>query len=184
MEDNQIIQLFFDRDESALKETEMKYGRLCYKIAYDALNDADDAWECANDTYLTLWNAIPPAKPDNFAAYLCKIARNHSLKKLEYRSAKKRSAPPLVSLSELEETLPDASYRFEVEESELGKLINEFLHKQKKAVRRVFVRRYYFHEGLAEIAERYGFTQSKVKSMLFHTRNKLKKFLSEKGVCV
>ncbi len=184
MEDKRIIDLFFERNEDAIKETQAKYGRLCHKLAYNILNDSADVEECVSDTYLQLWNKIPPEKPNNLTAFVCKIVRNLSLKKLEYNRAKKRSPYATVSMSELEETLPDHRYAKEVEDESLGRLINTFLRGQKAQVRNVFVRRYYFHDDIAEIAERYSFSQAKVKSMLFHTRNKLKKFLIEQGVCL
>ncbi len=183
MDDRRIIELFFDRNEEAIKQTEEKFGRLCYKISYNILGDSEDVRECVNDTYLTLWNKIPPAQPENLTAFVCKITRNLSLKKLEYDGAQKRSGYA-VSIHELEETLPDNRYQESVEDGEVGALINEFLRKQKPAVRNVFIRRYYFHDDIAEIANRYGFSEAKVKSSLFHTRKKLKKFLIEKGVCL
>ncbi len=184
MDDERIIDLFFERNEAAISQTQAKYGRLCHKLAYNILNDWADTEECVSDAYLTLWNKIPPEKPKNFTAFVCKITRNLSLKKLEYNNAKKRSSFATVSISELEETLPDNRYSSEIEDEALGGYINEFLRKQKEQVRNVFVRRYYFYDDIAEIATAYGFSQAKVKSMLFHTRNKLKKFLIEKGVCL
>ncbi len=183
MDDRQIIGLFFARKEEAIKQTEEKYGRLCYKISYNILNDNEDVRECVNDTFLSLWNKIPPAEPANLTAFVCKIARNLSLKRLEYNGAQKRSGYA-ISIHELEETLPDNRYAGEVEDGEVGKLINDFLRGQKKSVRNVFIRRYYFHDDIAAIAGRYEFSEGKVKSMLFHTRKKLKKFLIEKGVCL
>lgn len=184
MEDRWIIDLFFERKEEALAQTQAKYGRLCYKIAYNILKDRADTEESVSDAYLQLWNKIPPERPNNFMAFVCKIVRNLSLKKLEYNSAKKRSSHAVVSMSELEETLPDHRYAQEIEDESLGKLINEFLHGEKEAARNVFIRRYYFYDDIADIAEQYGFSPSKVKSMLFHSRNKLRKFLTEKGVYV
>ncbi len=184
MEDREIIRLFFDRDEEAIKQTQAKYGRLCHKLAYTILNNSADTEECVSDAYLSVWNKIPPEQPNNFTAFLCKIVRNLSLKRVEYNQAKKRSSKYAVSMSELEETLPDKRFAYEVEEEPLGELINTFLRGEKQIVRNVFVRRYYFHDRIEEIANKYRFSQAKVKSMLFHTRNKLKKFLIEKGVCV
>ncbi len=184
MEDKRIIDLFFERNETAIRETQAKYGRLCHKLAYNILNDWADTEETVSDVYMSLWNKIPPERPENFTAFVCKITKNLSLKKLEYNSAKKRSSFATISMTELEETLPDNRYAKETEDGELGKLINEFLHTQKERVRKVFVRRYYFHDDIKEIAARYGFGESKVKSILFHARNKLKKYLIEQGVCL
>ncbi len=184
MEDRQIIDLFFARSENAIRETENKYGKLCYRIAHNILNDVRDSQECMNDIYLCLWNTIPPQRPQNFTAYICKVARNVCLKKLEYNSAKKRASQCEVSLTELESVLTSEGENEEISDEGLGKLINEFLRTQKKEVRNVFIRRYYFYEGVADIAKKYGFSEAKVKSMLFHTRNKLRKFLIGKGVRV
>ncbi len=183
MDDKQIINLFFARNEEAITQTEEKYGRLCYKISYNILGNHEDVRECVNDAYLSLWNKIPPAEPENLGAYAAKITRNLSLKKVEYDGAQKRSGYA-VSIHELEETLPDSRYQVDIEEGELGEHINAFLRAQKESVRNVFIRRYYFYDEIADIATRYAFSQAKVKSMLFHTRNKLKKFLIERGVCL
>ncbi len=182
MDDKRIIELFFARDEEALRRTEQKYGRLCYTIAYNVLNDEADSAECTSDTYLQLWNTIPPQRPNNLKAYVCKIARNVSLKKYEYNSAKKRNSSCTVSLHELEEVLPDRHLREETDDEGLGKLINEFLRGEKESARNVFIRRYYFYDEVAAIARKYSFSESKVKSMLFHTRNRLRKFLTARGV--
>ncbi len=182
MDDNKIIELYFQRNESAIRETEEKYGSLCFSVANNILGDEGDSEECRNDTYLALWNSIPPEKPNNLKAFICKIARNLSLKRLEYHSAAKRARHLELSLSELEETLPDTRMRCEIEDEDLGGLINAFLLTEKEDARNVFIKRYYFHEGISEIAEFYSFTSVKVKSMLFHTRHRLKKFLVEKGV--
>ncbi len=179
-----IVELYFQRDERAIRETEKKYGHLCYSVAHHVLDNAGDAEECTNDTYLSLWNAIPQEQPRSLKAFVCKIARNLALKRLEYNSAAKRSSHMVVSLSELDETIPDDSYRSEIEESALGELINAFLREEKECARNAFIRRYFFHDGISEIAEMYDFSESKVKSMLFHTRNRLKKYLTERGICI
>ncbi len=183
VDDKQIIELFFERNENAIRQTEIKYGRLCRGIASNILNDAGDAEECVNDTYLAVWNKIPPERPSNFTAFICKIARNLSLKRLEYNSAAKRNSSRNISLSELEAAIPDESIS-NVEDTELGKMISEFLKNEKETARNVFIRRYYFHDGISELAEAFGFGEAKVKSMLFHTRSRLKKFLTERGVCL
>ncbi len=184
MDDRQIINLFFSRSEYAIEATASKYGRLCHKIARNIVNDAADSEECVNDAYLNLWNSIPPQRPDNLMAFLAKIVRNVSLKKVEYNQAQKRNSRLSVSLTELETVLPDSSYTHEIADESLGQLINEFLRKEKEDVRNVFIRRYYFYDDIKDIAKRYSFSESKVKSILFHTRNKLKKFLIKKGVSV
>ncbi len=184
MDDKQIIDLYFERNEDAIRETEIKYGRLCHSVAHRILGNASDAEECVSDTYLGLWNAIPPERPRFFKAFVCKIVRNVSLKKLEYNRAAKRYDPDMISLSELEEILPDSALTHDIAEESLGDLLNAFLREERECARNVFIRRYYFNDSIAEIAGLYDFSEAKVKSMLFHTRNRLKTYLAEKGVYV
>lgn len=180
--DRNIIGLYFARDERAIRETAEKYGRLCHRIAYNILNNQQDAEECVNDTYMGVWNAIPPARPDSLMSFVCGIARNLSLKRLEFLHRQKRSAAALLSLDELADVLPDERYAPDADDAEVGRLISRFLRAQKEDVRNVFIRRYYFFDSVGAIAKRYGFTESKVKNMLFHTRNKLKKVLIQEGI--
>lgn len=182
MDDLRIIELYFERDEQAIKETDAKYGKLCHSIAYNILNNHEDSEECVNDTYVGVWNAIPPTRPNNFMSFVCKIARNLSLKRLEFMKREKRSADVLLSLEELEAVLPDDRYAPDVSDEEVGKLISKFLRTQKEDVRNVFIRKYYFFDSIGDIAERFGFTESKVKNMLFYTRNKLRDYLIKEGV--
>lgn len=182
MDDREIIELYFSRDEKAIKETEIKYGKLCYSIAHNILKNDEDSEECVNDTYIGIWNAIPPAKPDHLMAFVCKIARNLSLKRLESATRQKRSQAVLISLSELEEILPDESIEADVSNEDIGKIISAFLRNEKSEIRCVFIRKYYFFDSISEIADRYGFTESKVKNMLYHTRNKLKEHLIKEGI--
>lgn len=181
MGDPEIIELYFARDEQAIRETDAKYGKLCHRIAYNILNNREDAEECVNDTYVGVWNAIPPARPDHFLPFVCKIARNLALKRLEFMKREKRSPAVLVSLQELEDVLPDDRIPPDLPDEGIGKQISDFLREQKEDVRNVFVRKYYYFDSIGEIAKRYSFTESKVKNMLFHTRNKLKAYLMERG---
>lgn len=182
IDDSRIIELYSERNEAAIKETELKYGRLCYTIAYNILGNAQDAEECVNDTLLSVWNKIPQTKPENFKAFVCRISRNTALNKLEYNTAEKRSLNAAVSLSELEEIIPDNKFSSDAAEGEISRLISDFLSRQKPEIRRVFIRRYWFFDSVGDIAARFSFSESKVKSMLFHTRNKLKKFLLKEGI--
>ena len=181
MDDRSIIELYFARDERAISETADKYGKLCLRLAHNILGNAQDAEECVNDTYAGLWNAIPPARPERLDAYVCRITRNLSLKRLASLTRAKRDRAAIVSFAELEEILPDACYEGR-REGEIAELINRFLREQKADVRNVFVRKYYFFDSVDEIAKRYGFGKSKVKSMLYHTRNKLKEYLKGEGI--
>ncbi len=181
MDDLRIIELYFERDEEAIRETDLKYGRLCLSIAYNLLRSREDSEECVNDTYVGVWNAIPPTRPNNFMSFICKIARNLSLKRLEFKKREKRSADILISFEELADVLPDERFAPEISDEEVGRLISEFLRSQKESVANVFIRKYFFFDSIGEIAVRYSFTESKVKNMLFHTRNKLKDYLIKEG---
>ena len=182
MDDQKIIDLYFDRNEQAITETDVKYGKLCHSIAYNILSNREDSEECVNDTYIGVWNAIPPTRPDNFMAFVCRIARNLSLKRLEFLKREKRSADVILSLDELSAVLTDERYAPDISDEDVGRLISQFLRTQKEDVRNVFIRKYYFFDSVKEIAERYSFTESKVKNMLFYTRNKLKDYLIKEGV--
>ena len=182
MDDLRIIGLYFERNEQAIKETDAKYGKLCHSIAYNILNNHEDSEECVSDTYIGVWNAIPPTRPNDLMAFVCKITRNLSLKRLEFTKREKRSTAILLSLDELAAVLPDERYAPDVSDEDVGRLISKFLRTQKEEARNVFIRKYYFFDSIEEIAERYGFTESKVKNMLFYTRNKLRDYLVKEGV--
>ena len=182
MNDLNIIELYFARDEEAIKQTDIKYGKLCHSVAYNILNNNEDSEECVNDTYVGVWNAIPPAKPNNFMAFVCRITRNLSLKRLEAQARQKRSQAILVSLDELAEILPDESIADGVSDENIGNLISGFLQNEKEDIRNVFIRKYFFFDSIGDIARRYDFTENKVKNMLHHTRTKLKGFLIKEGI--
>ena len=184
MDDLQIIELYFARDEHAIKETDHKYGKLCFQVAKNLLFNNEDSEECVNDTYLTVWNKIPPTRPNNFIAFICKITRNLSLKRLEVSNAMKRSAGTIISMSELEKALPDQCIAPDVEDEELGKLISAFLWSEKALDRNVFLRKYWFFDSISDIAERYSMNENSVKSMLFRSRNRLREFLRKEGIDV
>lgn len=182
MDDLTIIELYFARDERAIKESDEKYGKLCYRIANNILNNDEDSQECVNDTYVGVWNTIPPTRPNNFKAFVCRITRNLSLKRIEAATRQKRSQVTIISLDELAEILPDENIAHGVTDEAIGKAISDFLRKEKEDARNVFVRKYYFFDSIGEIAKHYGFTESKVKNMLYHTRNRLKEYLIKEGV--
>lgn len=184
MEDSGIIELYFARNEQAIRETDSKYGKLCLHISNNILCNAEDAEECVNDTYLAVWNKIPPTRPCNFSAFLCKIVRNLSLKKMEFVLAIKRNRNATLSFAELESVLPDHSIACDTESEELIKAISRFLADEKEIVRHVFIRRYFFFDSVSDIAKCYSFTESKVKNMLYHTRNRLRDYLRKEGLYV
>ena len=179
MDDNKIIELYFMRDETAITQTKERYGERLKALAYRILRSSEDAEECENDTYLKAWDSIPPQRPQHFFAYLAKICRNTALKMLEKQKAEKRSAV-LVELSqELTECLPDKHSLENTAEQELGDIISTFLKTVSKENRIIFVRRYFLSESVSEIAKALGISESKVKSSLFRTRNKLRDYLSK-----
>ncbi len=182
MEDNEIIELYFSRNERAIAETQTKYGKLCYSIANKIVGNEHEADECVSDTYLGIWQAIPPERPNCFKAFVAKIARNNALSRLRYNTAAKRNADAVLSLHELEEIIPASSRFDEIEDREVGKWISEFLYVEKEETRNIFLRKYWFFDSITEISERYGHSEAKIKSILFRTRNKLKGYLTEKGV--
>lgn len=185
MNDTRIIELYYERSEQAISETASKYGRLCQGVAYRILGCAEDAEECVNDTYLNMWNSIPPKRPDNLRAFICKVTRNLSLSRLKRRTAKKRTPESIVSLSELGENVSDGRLPFDDERDEgeiIGKAISDFLRTESAEARNVFMRKYWFLESIDDISERYSFSQSKVKSMLFRTRERLRKYLEKEGI--
>lgn len=182
MDDLQIIELYFARDEKAIKETDTKYGKLCFKVANNILNNGQDSEECVNDTYLSVWNTIPPQRPKNLMAFICKITRNLSLKKLEFKTALKRTPNALVSFHELEEVLSDDHIRSGIGDEEIGKMLTVFLQSEKEDARNVFIRKYLHFDSIGDIAARYAFTESKVKNLLYHSRNRLRDYLRKEGV--
>ena len=183
MEDFEIIELFAARDERAVAKVKEKYGGICYSVATGIMHDREDAEECVSDVYMILWNNIPPA-PNNLKAYICRLTRNICLKRIEYNSAQKRNDKSKVHFSELAELgdkLRGEDFAVQQSSVELGEIISSFLRLQKPEVRNVFLRRYWLMESVEEIAARFSFS-SKVKSMLFHTRRKLEKYLKKEGI--
>ncbi len=184
MHDDEIVEMYFARDERAIEETERKFGKLCFGIAKRILRDESDAHECVNDAYHAVWNSIPPTRPKLLLPFVAKVARNISLKRYEYNTAKKRTTFEPVDISELEEVLADNSDLYEKSDEDLGGMISDFLNTEKEDARNVFMRKYFFFDSVSDIAERYSFSESKVKSMLFQSRNRLKEYLKNKGVNV
>lgn len=182
MDDLSVIDLYFARDEQAIVETDIKYGKLCFYVANNILFNNEDSEECVNDTYLGLWNTIPPTRPDNFMSFICKIVRNLSMKKLDYNIALKRSKNVTISFSELDSILSDNRTDPNQEYEKLGGIISNFLQHEKEDARYVFIRKYYFFDSVSDIAERCSFSENKVKSMLFHSRNRLREQLKKEGI--
>lgn len=182
MDDREIVALFYERSEQAITELSKKYGDLCFKIADNILNNEQDAEECVNDAYLGAWNSIPPQNPDSLRAYLCRIVRNLSLKKLRTNSALKRGSRFEISLSELENCIPDNSFDEHLSAKELTAQINAFLSTLHRDDRVMFVKRYWFSESLSEIAETFGITEHNASVRLSRIRRKLHQYLKSKEV--
>ncbi len=179
MDDNKIIELYFMRDEDAITQTKEFYGERLKVLAYCILRSSEDAEECENDTYMKAWESIPPQKPQHFFAYLAKICRNTALKMAEKQKAEKRSAVIVELSHELSECLPDKYSLEDTAEQELGESISEFLKSVSKENRVIFIRRYFLSETISDISKALGISESKVKSSLFRTRNKLRDYLSK-----
>ena len=177
MNDQEIISLYFDRDEQAIAETDKRYGKTCMRVSMSILNSHPDAEECVNDTYLKTWNAIPPAKPNSLCAFLCRIVRNLSINRLEELTAAKRNRDLTVSFEELEACIPlpdEAS-------PELADLLESFLQKEGETDRVLFVGRYWFACPVEELARRTGLTRRAVHMRIFRTRERLRAYLTERG---
>ena len=182
MEDTQIIDLFFSRDRQAIQQTEIKYGRLCYHIAWNILSSREDAEESVSDTYMKAWENIPPTKPTFFYAYLAKICRFLAMGKLDWNNAAKRKAEVVELSDEMENCIPDLSREMQIQSQELGALLNEFLGTLSPENRQIFMRRYWYAESIAEIAQRFHLGESNVKTKLMRTRNALRSFLEKEGI--
>ncbi len=184
MEDNQIIDLYFSRDQQAISATEEKYGPYCRTVAYNILQDDADAEECVNDTYLRAWEAMPPQRPARLAAFLAKITRNLSFNRIERNSAKKRGGGEVpLALLELEECLPSGeSVEEAVEERLLTEALETFLRSQPPLQRQIFLLRYWHLFPIRAIARHMAMGESRVKIMLHRTRLSLRDYLEQEGI--
>ena len=184
MEDKDIIKLYFERSEQAIKETENKYGACCGTIAYNILNNKQDAEECVNDTYRQAWETIPPQKPSSLSAYLARITRNTALNRLKAANAQKRGQGEYqLVYEELEQvTASGENVEDRLDEKSLTEIIDRFVRGLPKDSRLVFIGRYFCFEPIADIARKTGFSESKVKMLLLRARNKLKELLEKEGV--
>lgn len=181
MLDDEIIGMYNARDEQALNETKIRYGKLIFTIAFNVLKNFLDSEECENDTYLSLWNNIPPEKPVNFKAYILSITRKLALKKYEYNQAKKRNMFDCVPYDELCSITGNNGMEM-VEQRELVEILNAFLEKMSKEEQHIFILRYWYFLSIKEISKECSITDSKVKVKLFRMRNKLHDYLIEEGV--
>ncbi len=182
MEDREIVELFFVRSEEAIRESEAKYGKYCYTIAYNILCSNEDSEECVNDTYVNAWESIPPQRPQSLRCFLGCITRNLALNRYDYNTAKKRSEKITVVWEEYYESVPDGvsiENQFALKEA-----INRFLASLKKQTRIIFLRRYWYFCTVKEIADGMHLSESNVKVILHRTRSSFKEFLEKEGILV
>ena len=185
MKDSKIIELFYERSEQAIVELSKKYGDICYRIAANILKNDADAEECVNDTYLGAWNTIPPQRPDPLQAYICRIARNVSIKRYHQNTAQKRNSYYDVALDELEDCLScSTDVQDEIHADALAALFDDFLDSLDQTNRVMFVRRYWFSDPISEIAAQFHLSNHAVTVRLSRTREKLRQYLCKKGVNV
>ena len=185
MEDGQIIDLYWNRDQRAIQETDGKYGKLLHGIAWNLLHSREDAEECVNDTYLRAWEAIPPTRPGAFRTWLGHITRNLSLDRWKRLRAEKRGGGAELLLGELEECLPaPAGPEGIAEERELAAALSGFLQGLTREGRAIFLRRYWYGQSVAEVAAALGCGEGKVKSSLFRSRKALREYLEKEGIAV
>ena len=184
-DDERIIELFFARDQQAIRELDMKYGKICHSLSYNIVNNRQDAEECVNDAYLGAWNAIPPVRPNPLLSYIVKIVRNISLKIYWRKEAAKRSGHYKIALEEIEGYIADQkTVEDEIEARELARIIGEFLDTLTLENRVIFVRRYWFADGYKDIAEFMGLTEKNISVRLTRIREKMKQYLIEREVFV
>ena len=183
MEDEKIVELYFERNESAIERTSEKYGKRLRAVSNGIVKDIETAEECENDTYLEAWNIIPPNEPKTyFYAFLARIIRNISLNCCRKKNALKRNAFVCELSAEMEECIPspdDMDCR--IDDMVFAEIINKFLSELDAEKRKIFVRRYWYMDSVTEISEKLLLSESKVKTSLFRTRKKLREFLEKEG---
>ncbi len=184
MEDIQIVQLYWNRSEQAIQETQVKYGPYCLRIASNIVPTREDAQECVNDTWLAAWNAMPPQRPGVLSTFLGKLTRQISIDRWRRIHASKRGGDTVtLAIEELAGCIPGGEDPEKVVLArELTAAINGFLDTLDPQQRRVFLRRYYYLDGIAAIAQKQGISESKAKSMLHRTRKKLRTYLKKEGL--
>ena len=183
MEDTRIVQLYWDRDQKAITETATKYGNYCTSIAKNILGNKEDAEECVNDTYMNVWNSMPPHRPNMLSVFLGKITRNLSFNRYKHNNADKRGGSEISAvLDELSECVSGKdNVEQEIEYKELIKAIDSFLDTLSSEKRSIFVCRYWYTDSIAEIARQFNMRENTVSMTLNRIRLKLQKYLMERG---
>ena len=177
MNDQDIIKLYFERNERAIVETDRSYGKVCMQVSMNILDSRPDAEECVNDTYLKTWKSIPPERPNSLCAFVCRIARNLSLNRLRDMRREKRNSELTVSFEELEACIPMP----DEESPALAEELAAFLKTEGEIDRALFVGRYWFACSVEELARRTGMTKRAVHMRIFRTRERLRAYLTERG---
>lgn len=177
MDDEEIIRLYFERDETAISHTAQKYGAGLKRCAQNILHDEQLADECLNDVYFKVWNAVPPEIPQNLSAYLFKICRRNALGIIERQSAQKRGSSFVALTDEMLECIPDDSAQSDPETERLTEALNSFLKTLDREKRIAFVKRYWYAQSIPSIAKELNCSEGRIRTMLYRTRIKLKKFL-------
>ena len=181
MEDTDIIQLYWARDEGAIAATDEKYGTLCRSLSHNILASREAAEECVNDTYLGLWNAIPPHRPNPLLAFVCRVARNVSLNRYRHNHAQRRDESRNLPLVELEGCLAAPSAEETWSAQALGQTLDCFLDTLDRKSRVMFLRRYWFSDSVSWIARQMGITENHVSVQLHRIRSRLKQYLEQEG---
>ena len=183
MEDDRIVNLYWQRDERAITETAAKYGKYLHGISYQILQNTEDADECVNDTYHDAWRSMPPHRPSVLSTFLGKITRRISIDLWRKNSAKKRGGSEIVlALDELEDCVAGTDdVEAEMEKRDLQRKLNAFLLGLPRLDRQVFMCRYWYMDSVSDIARQFACSESKIKSMLYRTRNKLRTVLKKEG---
>ena len=185
IDDEKIIDLFFERSEQGIRELDNKYGAVCHNLSYNIVNNRQDAEECVNDAYLGAWNAIPPVHPNPLLSYIVKIVRNISLKIYWRKEAAKRNSTYTIAMGEIETCIADPNtVETEIEARELARIIEAFLDTLTVKERVIFMRRYAYADTYADIAKRVGISEKNVSVRLTLIRQKMKQFLIEREVFV
>ena len=184
MTDVEIIELYWNRDQTAISQSKKQYGSYCYSIAQSILNSKEDTEECVNDTWLKAWNAIPPNRPNKLSLFLGKITRNLAFNKYKKDRTQKRGGSEfLLVLDELDSCIPSSvSVEQTISDNELEQHINKFLQKLSERDCNIFLLRYWYNKPLAEIGEQLYIKDNNVKASLFRSRTRLKKYLEKEGI--
>ena len=183
MTDEKIVMLYWERNENAVRETEQKYGKYCYTIAYNILNSHEDSNECVNDTWVGAWNAMPPEKPTRLQSFLARITRNIAIDRYRYDGAQKRGAEVESAIDEYWECIPNGDASIE-DELVLKRAINSFLATLDTRTRVIFMRRYWYSMSVKDIADSMRTSESHISVILHRTRSKFKDYLTKEGLFV